>query len=310
LTRAGAAMRLACTDMPLLWKVFAGNATVLVVATSVLVLSPATVSFPVALTELVVLTCGLAAMLLLDLVLLRRAFGPLRRLTELMRNVRPLHPGTRAPGRPCRQSAARRCCWCVKWRMCSGDVPPGENGGRKGGEEHDVRPGRQGGARCADAARCRPPLRLRAAAPGSSVGPAAIAELRRSLHRLTPSIDQGRQQDRPQRHVASDVKPDGRDGNAEDCAWEPAKCRERGPGDDHEPVTKAIDPSAATVRADLGAHADQQQSHDERSADLVVHRKGTSARGGHQPGTHDFRLERASVVPEVHRTCPGIRHRT
>ena len=49
----------------------------LAAATLVLVLSPATVSFPIALAELVVLVGGLAAMLAIDFALLRRAFGPL-----------------------------------------------------------------------------------------------------------------------------------------------------------------------------------------------------------------------------------------
>ncbi|MDQ3849074.1 MAG: histidine kinase [Actinomycetota bacterium] len=79
----------------LLWRVFATNAVVLLVATLALVLSPATVSFPIALAELVVLIGGLAAMLAVDLALLRRAFGPLRRLTSVMRAVDPLQPGDR-----------------------------------------------------------------------------------------------------------------------------------------------------------------------------------------------------------------------
>jgi two-component system, NarL family, sensor histidine kinase UhpB len=83
-------------SMPLLWRVFATNAAVLVAATLVLVLSPATVSFPVALAELVALAIGLTAMLALNLVLLRRAFGPLARLTRFMRGVDPLRPGGRA----------------------------------------------------------------------------------------------------------------------------------------------------------------------------------------------------------------------
>jgi two-component system sensor histidine kinase UhpB len=83
--------------MSLLWRVFATNAAVLVAATLVLVLSPATVSFPIALAELIVLVIGLGAMLVLNLVLLRRAFGPLRRLTAMMRGVDPLRPGGRAP---------------------------------------------------------------------------------------------------------------------------------------------------------------------------------------------------------------------
>ena len=82
--------------MPLLWRVFVTNAAVLVAATLVLVLSPATVSFPVALTEVAVLVAGLATMLGLNLALLRRAFGPLTRLTRFMRSVDPLRPGARA----------------------------------------------------------------------------------------------------------------------------------------------------------------------------------------------------------------------
>jgi two-component system sensor histidine kinase UhpB len=82
--------------MTLQWRVFATNAAVLVVATLVLVLTPLTVSFPIALAELVALVGGLAAMLALNLVLLRRAFGPLGRLTVVMRGVDPLRPGERA----------------------------------------------------------------------------------------------------------------------------------------------------------------------------------------------------------------------
>ena len=82
--------------MTLLWRVFATNAAVLVLATLVLVISPLTVSFPIALAELVAVSGGLAAMLILNLVLLRRAFRPLGRLTGVMRGVDPLHPGARA----------------------------------------------------------------------------------------------------------------------------------------------------------------------------------------------------------------------
>ena len=82
--------------LPLLWKVFAGNAVVLLVATLTLVLSPATVSFPVALEELVVLAGGLALMLAMDVALLRRAFRPLTALAAFARGVDPLAPGRRA----------------------------------------------------------------------------------------------------------------------------------------------------------------------------------------------------------------------
>ncbi len=84
------------TGVPLLWRVFATNAVVLAAATLLLVLTPVTVSFPIALAELIVLVGGLAAMLAIDLALLKRAFGPLRRLTTMMRDVDPLRPGGRA----------------------------------------------------------------------------------------------------------------------------------------------------------------------------------------------------------------------
>jgi two-component system sensor histidine kinase UhpB len=81
--------------VPLLWKVFAGNALVLLVATLALVLTPATVSFPIALEELVVLTVGLALMLCVDVALLRRALRPLAALAAFARAVDPLTPGQR-----------------------------------------------------------------------------------------------------------------------------------------------------------------------------------------------------------------------
>lgn len=83
--------------MSLRWRVFAINAAALAAAMLALVVSPLTVSFPVALTELVVLTAGLVTLLLANLVLLRRVFAPLERLSHFMREVDPLRPGSRAP---------------------------------------------------------------------------------------------------------------------------------------------------------------------------------------------------------------------
>ena len=83
--------------MPLYWRVFAINAAVLTTAAAALVISPLTVSFPVALTELVVLAAGVAGLLVVNLALLRRVFGPLERLTGFMRQVDPLRPGSRVP---------------------------------------------------------------------------------------------------------------------------------------------------------------------------------------------------------------------
>jgi signal transduction histidine kinase len=82
--------------MTLQWKVFSTNAGILIAATLVLVLTPLTVSFPVALAELVALAGGLLAMLALNLVLLRRVFGPLSRLATVMRGIDPLRPRERA----------------------------------------------------------------------------------------------------------------------------------------------------------------------------------------------------------------------
>jgi two-component system sensor histidine kinase UhpB len=82
--------------MPLFWRVFVTNALVLALATVALALSPATVSFPVALTEAVVLAVGLGAMLAVNVALLRRALSPLERLRASMRGADPLRPGTRA----------------------------------------------------------------------------------------------------------------------------------------------------------------------------------------------------------------------
>jgi two-component system, NarL family, sensor histidine kinase UhpB len=83
--------------MSLLWRVYVINAAALSLAMLALVVSPLTVSFPVALTELVVLTAGLVGLLLVNLVLLRRIFAPLGRLSRFMGEVDPLHPGVRAP---------------------------------------------------------------------------------------------------------------------------------------------------------------------------------------------------------------------
>jgi two-component system sensor histidine kinase UhpB len=65
------------------------------VATVALALSPATVSFPIALTEGIVLTVGLIGLLTVNLLLVRRPFAPLERLVRLMRSVDLLQPGQR-----------------------------------------------------------------------------------------------------------------------------------------------------------------------------------------------------------------------
>jgi len=82
--------------VPLLWRIFVGNAIVLGVATTALVLTPITVSFPAAERELLVLAAGLVLMLAVNYVLLRRAVAPFRQLAVVMREIDPLAPGRRA----------------------------------------------------------------------------------------------------------------------------------------------------------------------------------------------------------------------
>lgn len=76
-------------------RLFLVNAAVLVAAVVLLVLSPATVSAPIAAAEALVLTIGLLIMLLLNLLLTRNAVAPLERLASLMRRIDPLRPGER-----------------------------------------------------------------------------------------------------------------------------------------------------------------------------------------------------------------------
>lgn len=81
--------------LSLVWRIFAVNATVFALGAVALAASPATVSFPIVLAEALVLGVGLAAILLVNLVLVRRSLAPLRRLMELMRRVDLLRPGER-----------------------------------------------------------------------------------------------------------------------------------------------------------------------------------------------------------------------
>jgi two-component system, NarL family, sensor histidine kinase UhpB len=80
----------------LLWRVFAANTIVFVAAAALLAWTPATVHRVATPGELLVLAIGIALMLSVDLFLLRRAFGPLRRLAAVMSAVDPAAPGRRA----------------------------------------------------------------------------------------------------------------------------------------------------------------------------------------------------------------------
>jgi two-component system sensor histidine kinase UhpB len=77
------------------WRIFAASGLVLVVATILLIVTPITVSANIALVEAVILLAGLCAALLVEFVLLRRAFDPLKRLAKTMETVDLLRPGQR-----------------------------------------------------------------------------------------------------------------------------------------------------------------------------------------------------------------------
>lgn len=76
-------------------RVFLLNAAIFIIATLVLVITPATISFPVELTEAIVVVAGLTAILVLNAIALRAAFAPLERLMRLMRAIDPYRPGER-----------------------------------------------------------------------------------------------------------------------------------------------------------------------------------------------------------------------
>ena len=74
--------------VPLFWRLFVPNAVVLVVACVVLWLQPAN-------GRILALAGGLVVLLVVNVVLMRRAFAPLVELTEAMRRTDPLEPGHR-----------------------------------------------------------------------------------------------------------------------------------------------------------------------------------------------------------------------
>jgi len=81
--------------MSLFWRVFAINATVLTAAVLLLLLTPVTVSRGVRTAEIALLAGGIVVALAINLVLMRRAFGPLERLKQTMDRIDPLQPGRR-----------------------------------------------------------------------------------------------------------------------------------------------------------------------------------------------------------------------
>lgn len=79
----------------LFWRLFSTNAVVITLAVAVLALSPITVSWPLDAGEAAILISGLAIMLAVNFILMRRALAPLGRLWQAMRSVDPLRPGGR-----------------------------------------------------------------------------------------------------------------------------------------------------------------------------------------------------------------------
>jgi two-component system sensor histidine kinase UhpB len=75
----------------------ATNAAVITAAVVVLAFSPATIPAPVTVQSALYVIAALLVVLVPNLVLLRQALGPLRRLTELMRRIDLLEPGQRIP---------------------------------------------------------------------------------------------------------------------------------------------------------------------------------------------------------------------
>jgi two-component system sensor histidine kinase UhpB len=76
-------------------RILLANALVLLVAAALLAGTPFGVSYPAKGKELLALACGVAAMIVLDGVLVRRALRPLIELRDSMRRIDPLEPGER-----------------------------------------------------------------------------------------------------------------------------------------------------------------------------------------------------------------------
>jgi two-component system sensor histidine kinase UhpB len=81
--------------LPLLWRVFSINATLLVVAALLLALTPITIHAPIALVEAVGLVVAVAVMLGANLLLLRQTVRPIATLAAQLEAIDPLRPGLR-----------------------------------------------------------------------------------------------------------------------------------------------------------------------------------------------------------------------
>ncbi len=93
LTELGRRLR----NLPLFWQIFVPNVLVLAVAAGVLALSPASISSRPSSGQALGLFIALVVIVLINLILIRRAVAPVERLTQVMARVDPLEPGERAP---------------------------------------------------------------------------------------------------------------------------------------------------------------------------------------------------------------------
>jgi two-component system sensor histidine kinase UhpB len=81
--------------LPLYWRVLAVNGGLLTAIAVVLVVTPVTISFPIALLEAIGVLAGLVVTIGVNALLLRHAFAPLARLVRRMETVDLLRPGQR-----------------------------------------------------------------------------------------------------------------------------------------------------------------------------------------------------------------------
>jgi two-component system, NarL family, sensor histidine kinase UhpB len=81
--------------LPLYWRVFAVNAALLTAIAVVLIAAPVTISFPIAVVEVLAVLAGLVVTIAINALLLRHAFAPLARLAQRMETVDLLRPGQR-----------------------------------------------------------------------------------------------------------------------------------------------------------------------------------------------------------------------
>jgi two-component system sensor histidine kinase UhpB len=81
----------------LFWRIFAANAVVLAAACAmaVLILSPGSLSEPIAIRELLIFAGALVVMVLANLLVTRRLVAPLEGLVRVMRQVDLMKPGSR-----------------------------------------------------------------------------------------------------------------------------------------------------------------------------------------------------------------------